>query len=68
MRDLDYYDDNCYGCRWNHSRNENKPCKKCIRYTETKTDVDYHTEVKRESVKPSKEIVEKFLEKMRDDK
>lgn len=40
MRDLDYYDDECYGCKWNHSRNENKPCKKCIRYTETEGDDD----------------------------
>lgn len=40
MRDLDYYESECTGCRWEYSRNEHKPCKKCIRYTETEGDDD----------------------------
>lgn len=68
MRDLDYYDDECYGCEWKKRPYELRPCKKCIRYTETEGDTDYHSKVEREREKPSREMVEKFLEKMRDEK
>lgn len=71
MRDLDYYEDECYGCGWKSYPYEKRPCKKCIRYTETESDTDYHSEVKRETVKPSMEIIEKVfkdLMKMRDEK
>lgn len=38
--DLDYYDDECYGCEWKKRTYDIRPCKKCIRYTEEETDDD----------------------------
>lgn len=43
MRDLDYYESACTGCRWEYSRNEHKPCKACLRYTEDEEHDDKYT-------------------------
>lgn len=67
MRDLDYWEDECYGCGWKSYLYEKRPCNKCIRYTEEESDIDYHSKVERERTKPSKEVVEKFLKGERND-